>query len=334
MVNLVAAQKPLLHFLVRMAGLRQHTVDVDGAGTVITFWVPKDKVPMEKGTVQDITTGPATEAAAASKVPAPAAAKEASRPAVVLVHGFAAEGIVTWQFQVGVLAKHYDVYVPDLLFFGGSTSPSTDRSPGFQAECLATALRKLGVGPCTVVGFSYGGMVAFKMAEAHPDLVRSLVVSGSVLAMTDSLSEATLEAIGVKSSAELLLPESVKGLKALLSVAAYRKLWFPDRLHRDFLEVMFTNRKERAELLEGLVVSNKDATVPVLPQKILLLWGENDNIFNIELAKTMKEQLGEKTMLQSISKAGHLVHLERPCVYNHLLKEFLASVTATETPKE
>jgi pimeloyl-ACP methyl ester carboxylesterase len=45
-------------------------------------------------------------------------------------------------------------------------------------------------------------------------------------------------------------------------------------------------------------------------------------------------QLGEKTMLQSISKAGHLVHLERPCVYNHLLKEFLASVTATETPKE
>jgi pimeloyl-ACP methyl ester carboxylesterase len=269
MVNLVAAQKPLLHFLVRMAGLRQHTVDVDGAGTVITFWVPKDKVPMEKGTVQDITTGPATEAAAASKVPAPAAAKEASRPAVVLVHGFAAEGIVTWQFQVryctyvhihlyvgwlgsfvlcrlinacmrtqvGALAKHYDVYVPDLLFFGGSTSPSADRSPGFQAECLATALRKLGVGPCTVVGFSYGGMVAFKMAEAHPDLVRSLVVSGSVLAMTDSLSEATLEAIGVKSSAELLLPESVKGLKALLSVAAYRKLWFPDRLHRDFLEV-------------------------------------------------------------------------------------------------
>ncbi|KAF8675924.1 hypothetical protein HU200_047423 [Digitaria exilis] len=321
MVNLVEAQKPLLHFLVRMAGLRQHTVDVDGAGTVITIWVPKDKVPNERST------------ATTTKPPPPPAAKKNDRPAVVLVHGFAAEGIVTWQFQVGVLAKHYDVYVPDLLYFGGSTSPSTDRSPGFQAECLATALRKLGVGACTVVGFSYGGMVSFKMAEAHPDLVRSLVVSGSVVAMTDSISETTLERIGVKSSAELLLPESVKGLKALLSIATYRKLWFPKRLHRDYLKVMFTNRKERAELLEGLVVSNKDATVPVLPQKILLLWGENDNIFNIELAKTMKEQLGEKTMLQSIRKAGHLVHLERPCVYNRLLKEFLASVTATEIPQ-
>ncbi|PAN29523.1 hypothetical protein PAHAL_5G232200 [Panicum hallii] len=331
MVNLVEAQKPLLHFLVRRAGLRQHTVDVDGAGTVITFWVPKDMVPRDKPTVRDVTPGAAAKTTSSNKLPPPA---KKDRPAVVLVHGFAAEGIVTWQFQVGVLAKHYDVYVPDLLYFGGSTSPSADRSPGFQAECLATALRKLGVGPCAVVGFSYGGMVSFKMAEAHPDLVRSLVVSGSVVAMTDSISETTLERIGVKSSAELLLPESVRGLKALLSIATHRKLWFPDRLHRDYLEVMFTNRRERAELLEGLVVSNKDATVPVLPQKILLLWGENDNIFNIELAKTMKEQLGEKTMLQSISKAGHLVHLERPCVYNRRLKEFLASVTATENPKQ
>lgn len=118
MVNLVEAQKPLLHFLVRRAGLRQHVVDVDGAGTVMTFWVPKDKVPKEKGTVQDITgSGPATAEAAASKVPAaPAAAKEgsssSSRPAVVLVHGFAAEGIVTWQFQVRYSMDRCKTVVP------------------------------------------------------------------------------------------------------------------------------------------------------------------------------------------------------------------------------
>ena len=82
-------------------------------------------------------------------------------------------------------------------------SPSMDRSPGFQAECLVTALRKLGVEWCTVVGFSYGGMLSFKMAEA---------LSDSVITMTDSISVTALERIGVKSSAELLLLESVKGL--------------------------------------------------------------------------------------------------------------------------
>lgn len=164
--------------------------------------------------------------------------KTSTKPVVVLVHGFAAEGIVTWQFQVGALSKKYAVYVPDLLFFGGSHTSHIDRSPAFQAHCLAKGLEKLGVENCVIVGFSYGGMVAFKLAEFYPDMVRGLVVSGSILAMTDSISETNLSRLGFSSSKELLLPTSVKGLKALLSVAAYKKLWFPDKLQKDFLEVI------------------------------------------------------------------------------------------------
>ncbi|KAL1369701.1 hypothetical protein AAHE18_01G006800 [Arachis hypogaea] len=260
MVNLVAAQKPLMNALMKMAGITPYTVEIE-SGTVMSFWVPSD-----------------------------------TKPTVVLVHGFAAEGIVTWQFQIGALTKKYSVYVPDLLFFGGSKTNKTERSPTFQAQCLAAALRKLGVEKCVVVGFSYGGMVAFKMAEMYPEIVQALVISGSILAMTDSISVTTLQELGFSSSSELLLPTSVKGLKALLSVAAHKKLWFPDRLHRDFLE------------------------------RIHLLWGEKDQIFKLELAQNMKEQLGEKSTLEGIKKAGHLVHLERPCVYNRCLKKFIDSI--------
>ncbi|KAF7809721.1 Epoxide hydrolase 4 [Senna tora] len=298
MVNLVAAQKPLLHGLMKMAGIRPYTVEIE-PGTVMTFWVPSDILSKPK-----------------KPDPTPPLPARPTKPVVVLVHGFAAEGLVTWQFQVGALTKKYAVYVPDLLFFGGSATDKPDRSPTFQAECLSKALRKVGVESCVVVGFSYGGMVAFKMAEMYPEMVRAMVISGSILAMTDSISASALSELGFSSSSELLLPTSVKGLKALLSVAAYKKLWFPDRLHKDFLQVMFTNRKERGELLEGLVISNKDLTIPKFPQRIHLLWGENDQIFKMELAQNMKEQLGENVTYEGIKKAGHLVHLERPCVYN------------------
>ncbi|XP_026431922.1 uncharacterized protein LOC113329168 isoform X1 [Papaver somniferum] len=261
MVNLVEAQKPLLRGLMKLAGLKPHTVEIE-QNTVMNFWVPSETLKENK--------------------------KPNNKPIVVLIHGFAAEGIVTWQFQVGALTKKYRVYVPDLLFFGGSTTDSADRSPSFQADCLVTGFRKLGVEKCSIVGFSYGGMVAFKMAERYPDLVQAMVISGSVLAMTDSLGDDCLNRLGFSSSSDLLLPNSVKGLKALLSVAVHRKLWFPDRLHRDFLEVMFTNRKERAELLEGLVISNKDITIPNFTQRIHLLWGEEDQIFNLDLALNMK----------------------------------------------
>ncbi|KAK9284462.1 hypothetical protein L1049_023635 [Liquidambar formosana] len=317
MVNLVAAQKPLLHGLMKMAGVKPYTVDIQ-PGTAMTFFVPSETIKKpKKGDDEKTKT----------------TLEKPSKPVVVLIHGFAAEGIVTWQFQVGALTSKYSVYVPDLLFFGGSITDSADRSPAFQAECLAKALGKLGVERCTVVGFSYGGMVAFKLAEMYPNLVEAMVVSGSILAMTDSISGATLERLGFSSSAELLLPNSVKGLKALLSVAAHKKLWFPDRLHKDFLEVMFNNRKERGELLEGLVISNKDPTIPNFPQKIHLLWGENDQIFKVELAHNMKEQLGDNTTFKGIKNAGHLVHLERPCVYNSYLKEFLATLQANESQK-
>ncbi|RZB60990.1 Epoxide hydrolase 3 isoform B [Glycine soja] len=271
MVNLVAAQRPLLHGLMKMAGVRPYTVEIE-PGTVMSFWVPSETLTKPK-----------------KKNEKPRISSKPSRPAVVLVHGFGAEGIMTWQYQVGALTKKYAVYVPDLLFFGGSTTDKPHRSPAFQAQCVVAGLRKLGVEKCIVVGYSYGGMVAFKMAEMYPEVVEALVITGSILAMTDSISATSLQELGFSSSSELLLPTSVKGLKALLTVASHKKQWYPNRLLKDYLEVMITNRKERGELLEALVVSDKDIIIPNFSQRIHLLWGENDKIFNLELAQNMKE---------------------------------------------
>ncbi|KAL1195949.1 hypothetical protein V5N11_029315 [Cardamine amara subsp. amara] len=309
MVNFVESQKPMLYGLMKWAGVIPYTVEIE-PGTKMNFWIPKETLKKPKKSDKNSAVE----------------LKKPTKPAVLFIHGFAAEGIVTWQFQVGSLAKKYSVYVPDLLFFGGSYSNNPDRSPAFQAHCLVKSLRILGVDKFVLIGFSYGGMVAFKIAEEYPEMVRAMVVSGSILTMTDTISESNLNQLGFKSSEDLLLPTSVKGLKTLFTLAVHKPMWFPNRLFKDYIEVMITNRKERAELLEALVISNKDVTIPHFHQKIHLLWGESDQIFNLKFAKNMKEQLGENATMESIKKAGHLVHLERPCVYNRRLKKFLASV--------
>ncbi|KAG5535895.1 hypothetical protein RHGRI_023616 [Rhododendron griersonianum] len=125
MVNLVAAQRPMLIGFMKMAGVVPHTVEIE-PGTSMNFWVPKETINTKPKKSKD--------------------KPKQNKPVVVLVHGFAAEGIVTWQFQIGSLTKKYAVYVPDLLFFGGSMTDSPDRSPRFQAECLSKGLKKLGCG--------------------------------------------------------------------------------------------------------------------------------------------------------------------------------------------
>jgi len=210
MVNLVTVSWSLVSWTMKMAGMKPYTVEIE-PGTVMRFWVPSETTLSNR--TQNL------------------------KPAVVLLHGFAGDGLVTWVFQISTLAKNYSVYVPDLIFFGGSTTDRPNRSPSFQAECLAVGLKKLGVEKCVLVGFSYGGMVAFKMAELYSKLVRAVVVTGSVLAIQESLISRSVEDAGFSSCSEMLLPSSIEGLKALVSVVIHKNIPFTNRLLSDFLKV-------------------------------------------------------------------------------------------------
>ncbi|KAH7575080.1 hypothetical protein JRO89_XS02G0044600 [Xanthoceras sorbifolium] len=294
MLNLFSIYKPILHGVMKLAGMSPRKVEIQ-PGTVLNIWAPTTTRPHHK-------------------------------PAVVLLHGFAMDGILTWQLQVLALVRNYAVYVPDFLFFGGSVTDRAERTVEFQSECMARGLRQLGVEKCTLVGLSYGGMVGFKMAEMYPDLVRSMIVTCSVMALIESVSNAGLERIGFPTWSDFLLPKTPKAVKIMFDTASYKLPNLPTFVYKDILEAMFNNRKERHELLEALVTSDKAFTIPRYPQKIHLLWGEKDKIFDMETAHNLKEQVGEKATLEAIEKAGHLVNLERPCVYNSHLKKILASL--------
>ncbi|GAV83762.1 Abhydrolase_6 domain-containing protein, partial [Cephalotus follicularis] len=300
MMNIFSLYTPFLHWLMNLVGVKPQRIEIE-PGTILNFWVPIE------------TTNKETQ-------------NHNKKPVVVLLHGFGANGILTWQFQVLALAKKYRVYVPDFLFFGDSITDKSERTVDFQAECMAKGLGKLGVERCTLVGLSYGGMVGFKMAEKYPNLVESLVVTCSVMALTQSISNTALEGLGFKCWADFLLPNSVDGIKVFFDIASYKFPWLPKFVYKHFFETMFDNRNERSELLDALVISDEDFYIPRYTQRIRLLWGENDSIFDMETAQNLKDQAGEKARLQSIEKAGHLVNMERPFIYNRQLKEILASL--------
>lgn len=292
MVNIITIYKLLLPGLLKLVGMAQKTIEIE-PGTILNIWVPKK------------TTG---------------------KHAVVFLHAFGFDGILTWQFQVLALAKTYAVYVPDFLFFGGSVTDRPERTVSFQAECMAKGLRKLGVEKCTLVGLSYGGMVGFKMAEMYPDLIESMVVTCSVMGLTESVSNAALERIGFDSWVDFLLPKTADALKVQLDIGCYKLPTLPAFVYKHILEALFGHRKERTELLEEVVINDKEFNIPYFSQKVHLLWGENDKIFDMRTARNLKAQVGENATMESIEKAGHLVNMEHPFIYNRQLKTILTSL--------
>ena len=102
---------------------------------------------------------------------------------VLLVHGFATTGALTWEATgwVAALAEAgRGAVVPDLRGHGASDSPHDPAaySPDLLAADLLAVLDEQGLDRIDVIGYSMGSWVALALGARAPQRVRRLVVGG------------------------------------------------------------------------------------------------------------------------------------------------------------
>lgn len=276
-----------------------------------------------------------------------------SKPALLLLHGFGADGTLSWENQLAILSKHFSLYLPDLLFFGNSTiiadklnsgpethtqqdkgSPMVEEavrySEIFQAECMYKTMKKMGVREAVVLGHSYGGFVAYRMAHLYPRFVKRLVILSSGIMMNPHSNDALLRKSGATRIHDLLVPTTlpifIKSLQLVLN--DYLPTWLPSFLYKDMLESLSGDRKGRLQLVDDIILGKEDAPpLPTIEQSTLILWGEEDQIFDVTLAHQLKEFLGEKAKLVTMKGVGHVPHMVKPKEFNGVL---LASLLAKQ----
>lgn len=175
-------------------------------------------------------------------LPPPAADPARSLHPVLLLHGFGAQATWQWAPFLGpLLAAGLAPYVPDLVFFGASSSPAADRSPVYQAACVAAAMAALPGAPqrYAVVGVSYGGFVAYHLAHAFPAAVERLVLVAAGVCLEEADLAAGLFAVeDIAEAASLLLPQRPEDLRRLVGLTFCRPPRFmPSCFMRDYIRV-------------------------------------------------------------------------------------------------
>jgi pimeloyl-ACP methyl ester carboxylesterase len=102
-------------------------------------------------------------------------------PAILLLHGFPSSSRM-WEPLMPALAERYHVIAPDYLGFGHSDAPA----PGafsYTFDNLAAIITKLtqalGLTRYILAMQDYGGPVGFRLALAHPEQVRALILQNA-----------------------------------------------------------------------------------------------------------------------------------------------------------
>lgn len=95
-------------------------------------------------------------------------------PPLVLLHALG-EDATDWVSVVPALARSRRVYALDLRGHGRSDCPGDYSLELMQADVLHF-LDTLGLGPVDLIGHSMGGIVAYLLAEEHPQRVSRLVL--------------------------------------------------------------------------------------------------------------------------------------------------------------
>jgi pimeloyl-ACP methyl ester carboxylesterase len=204
---------------------------------------------------------------------------------VVGLHGWAR----TREDLIGLL-RGFNAVAFDLPGFGASPEPATAWGSMQYAELVAEALTTLGK-PQVVLGHSFGGRVAVKLAAGWPDLVSGLVLTGVPLFQGTSSPALPYRAVRW-ARGHKLVPENL--------MERMRQRYGS----RDYLSAQGTMR---SVLVQVLNERYKD-DLQQIKCPVELVWGRDDTAAPPEFAERACTMLGD-AHLQVIEHVGHMTPL-------------------------
>jgi 2-hydroxy-6-oxo-octa-2,4-dienoate hydrolase len=244
---------------------------------------------------------------------------------VVLVHG-SGPGVTAyanWRLTIPALAEGLHVVAPDMVGFGFTRRPDgVDYTLDTWVGQLVGLLDALGLEQASVVGNSFGGAVALRLAASHPERVDRLVLMGSV-GLPFTITPGLDAVWGYQPS--------VEAMRGLLDLFAYSRELVTDELAKvrydasiqprfqESFSAMFPAPRQR--WVDALCTP--EAAVASLPHRALVVHGREDRIIPLETSLRLLELIPD-AQLHVFGRCGHWTQIEHADEFNRLVLRFLS----------
>jgi len=244
---------------------------------------------------------------------------------VVLIHG-SGPGVTSyanWRLVLPALAENFRVLAPDMIGFGFSERPANIQY-GVQtwADQVVGLMDTLELPTAHMVGNSFGGAIALRIAAQHPDRVGKLVLMGS-MGVPFPITEGLERVWGYEPSFE--------NMRKVLDVFAYSRDLVNDELaevryrgsiqpgFQESFAAMFPAPRQR--WVEAMCTPEDD--IRRLPHRTLIVHGREDQVIPVQTSLRLMELI-DNADLSVFSHCGHWSMIERTADFNRSVSEFFS----------
>ena len=221
---------------------------------------------------------------------------------VLVLHGWKLTSDKYHDLRNELNSKGYKVLIPDMPGNGIESEPEKPYKLDDYVNFVSKYLSQKNIKECIVICHSFGGRVGIKLAAQNPELVKGLILTG----VPGFRSVSWLKRISFMILAKLgriisMGHNTQKILYTLSGTHDYRKTTGVMR-----------------ETFKNIVSENLTEPMRKLNCPVLLIWGENDKIVPLKIAKQMQKTIDNSRLIVIPDTRHNLPYKEPALFINHL----------------
>ncbi|MGY2008254.1 alpha/beta fold hydrolase [Nocardia gipuzkoensis] len=258
-------------------------------------------------------------------------------PAVVLLHGGGpgAGGLSNYSRNIEPLARRFRVIVPDMPGYGRSTKRIDQSDPfGDLAAAVGGLLDALDIGSAHLIGNSYGGAAALRLAMDRPEKVEKLILMGpggvgTTRAFPTKGLQSLLSYYGGDGPSRAKLAEFVREYLVYDAGAVTEEI-IDDRYRASLDPAVVAEpplrRPSGPSALRTLwrMDFTRDSRLSRVRNPTLVIWGAEDKVNRPSGGRMLAETM-PNCDLYLAARTGHWVQWERAELFNELAGAFLGA---------